>query len=940
MRQPDPRLPRTHARPRLPRRASAVAALLTATLILPPLQLAGTRMSAPRVARAQDATVTNPNSPEVGPVSGARTTLNNNRIIAPVGKETLLGDLPVNAVLSPDGTHMLVVNSGAGVQSLQVVSTADSSVQQILPYYSDTGRNSVFVGAAYTPGGTKAYASGGGSNIIHTYSVASNGALSATGDITDGPDISRYPSIGSGAYPTGLSVSPDGNTLYVANNLANTVSIINTSNNTLATTVAVGQFPYTTLPTADGRKVYVSNWGDNSVSVVDAASRTVVKTIPVGVANTVGAASSHPSAMALSPDGLLFVSLSNSDAVAVIDTSTDTVARTLSVAPYRGAPLSSSPQGLAVSPNGQYLYVADAGTDEVSVFSLNGHNGPETKIGRIPTAWYPTAVVVSPDNGILFVTNAKGHGAGPNGAPGVYPNPTRPAPSNVINGVNGNTGGGYCNCTFDKYSGSMIVGTLSTIPVPSPGRLRIDTVRVAINNRERPFSFLPLLRSAGNPIPRAPGGASPIKHIIYILKENRTYDQVFGDEPAGDSDPSLTLFPRNVTPNLHALAERYGLFDNFYADAEVSADGHNWSLSANASDYNQKTWPQDYSSGAGRNRGYDYESGSAINLSPGGYLWDAAKAAGVDYRDYGLFMPFSPSTPPVTQTAGAACPGPIAANNYGPVALTRGAPLAFINVPAGQQLCFPPEAVSPNTPNLAGHIDLAYRNYDLAFRESDRVAEWQREFNNYLANGNLPGLEFLRMANDHTRGTSPGQPTAPAYVAENDAAIGQIVDIVSHSSAWSSTAIFVVEDDAQNGPDHVDAHRTEALVISPYTAHNAIFVDHTLYDTAAMLRTMELILGLQPLSQFDAEAVPMWRDFNATPDTTAYTAIPSNTPITSLNTAATFGALESAQMDFTHEDHAPADRLNRILWHAIKGLTTPYPAIHDRGGVRASSDPD
>jgi len=949
MRQPDPD-PRTSwspPRPRLARRRTpALLALLAATLVLPPLQLATARSGAPRAARAQDATVANPTSPEVGPVSGARTILNNNRVITPVGKETPLGNLPVNAVLSPDGAHLLVVNSGAGVQSLQVVSTADGNVQQTLPYYSAPRPDSVFVGVAYSPGGTRAYASGGGGNVVHTYSVAPNGALTATGDISEGVTGAQYPAINGsvpGPYPAGLSVSPDGATLYVANNLANTVSVVDTARNTVATTVTVGALPYTTLATPDGKKVYVSNWGDNSVSVVDAAARAVVKTIPVGLANTVGAATSHPSAMALSPDGLLFVSLSNSDAVAVVDTASDTVARTLSVSPYRGAPLSSSPQGLAVSPNGQFLYVANAGTDEVSVFGLNGRAGPEPKLGRIPTAWYPTSVAVSADNGTLFVTNAKGHGAGPNGAPGVYPNPSRPAPSSVVNGVSGNTGGGYCNCTFDKYSGSMIVGTLSTIPVPSPGRLRVDTFRAALNNHERPFSILPNVRSAGNPVPRAPGGGGPIKHVIYILKENRTYDQVFGDEPAGDGDPSLALFPRAVTPNLHALAERYGLFDNFYADAEVSADGHNWSLSANASDYNEKTWPQNYSSGPiSRNRNYDFESGSAINLSPGGYLWDAAAASGVSYRDYGLFMPFSPSTPPVTQTAGATCAGPIAANNYGPVSLAPGAPLALITVPAGQQLCFPPERVSPNTPNLAGHIDLAFRNYDLAFRESDRVAEWRREFNAYTANGadNLPGLEFLRLANDHTRGTTPGQPSAPAYVAENDAALGQIVDIVSHSAVWSSTAIFVVEDDAQNGPDHVDAHRTEALVISPYTAHAATFVDHTLYDTAAMLRTMELILGLRPLSQFDAEAVPMWRDFNATPDAAPYTTIAASIPTTSLNTPATYGALESAAMDFSHEDRAPAGRLNHILWHAIKGIQAPYPAIHDRGGVRASADPD
>jgi len=332
------------------------------------------------------------------------------------------------------------------------------------------------------------------------------------------------------------------------------------------------------------------------------------------------------------------------------------------------------------------LYVANAGNNDVAVFALHGPGGPETLLGRIPTAWYPTSVTVSRDDGGLFVTNAKGTGAGPNNT-GYYPDLTR---------TTGPFVDGYCNCEPDRYTGRMIVGTLSGIEVPSEALLRLYTRQVDRDDR---------VGSGDNGGGRTSGDAasavahstSPIKHVIYIIKENRTYDQVFGDEPQGNGSPSLTLFPRANTPDLHALAERFGLLDNFYADAEVSADGHNWATSANATDYNEKMWPQNYSSPA-RNRGYDFEGTSSINLSPGGYLWDAAAAAHVSFRDYGEFAQNGAGPTPIPASQADSCPGPVARSYVG------------MTVPPGQVLCFAATTVNgATTPNLVGTEDPRFR---------------------------------------------------------------------------------------------------------------------------------------------------------------------------------------------------------------------------------------
>jgi len=837
-RQPsrDPRRPhqrRPHASPvraadapaaRARRCPAARAAVSLAVLAL--LLLVG---GAPRLAHAAD--------PTPGRQPDGSTTLIDQRTITPAGQQTNLGKLPLGAVFSPDGKYLLVANSGGGTESLQVVATADSHVVQTIPFPSP---QSVYIGVAYSPDGTRAYAAGGYNNVVRAYTVGADGALTPAGTVPLATAAQKNP------YPAGLSVSPDGRSLYVANDLANTVSVVDTGALTVTKTIRVGGRPYTTLVSPDGKGVYVSNWGDDTLSVISTTSATVAATITVGVPNVVTPlANSHPTAMAFGPAGtpaagLLFVSLSNSDAIAVIDTATGARLRTIDLRPYAGAPLSSSPQGLSVSPDGARLYVALAGEDAVAMIGLNGARGPETVMGRIPVAWYPSDVRASAD-GRLFVLNAKGLGAGPNDT-GHYPNPTSPIPRDE-----------------DQYTGSMIVGTLSMIPVPDAAQLQAYSAQVATNNKEGDTAIDQ--RDAGNPIP-LPGGASPLKHVIYIIKENRTYDQVFGDESIGNNRADLTLFGRRVTPNIHALAERFGLLDNFYANGEVSADGHNWTDSANASDYNEKSWVEDYS---GRQLGY----GGNISLSPGGYLWDMAAKAGISYRYYGEFSGGSGSSSVLPAARADTCAGPVTAHYSGQL------------VPAGDVLCLP--AVVGGFPNLAGHVAPHYQPFDLNYPEADRVAAWRSEFAGFVRDNNLPNLEVLWVPNDHTSGLQPGQLTPQSYVATNDQAVGAIADSVSHSPYWKDTAIFVTEDDAQDGPDHVDAHRTESLVISPYTAQAAPRVDHALYDTASMVRTIELILGLQPMSQFDANATPMWRAFTGTPDTTPYDLQAAQAPLTATN---------------------------------------------------------
>src|SRR5262249_838872 len=449
----------------------------------------------------------------------------------------------------------------------------------------------------------------------------------------------------------------------------------------------------------------------------------------------------HPSAMTLdASSGRLYVANSDSDNVSVIDTATNGVLQTIELAPYPDAQVGASPNALALAPDGKRLYVANAGDNDVAVVSL-----PEGHVaGLIPTAWYPTGLALSADGKTLYVANAKGLGAGPNGT-GPSPNGDQPP---------------------NQYVGSMIKGTLSIIPLPgNAGQLQKLTDEAIRNDG---FDQPGNLDGQGDQsaLPIRPGATSPIKDVIYVIKENRTYDQVFGSLGKGNGDPALNLFGQESAPNQRALERRFVTLDNLYAASEVSADGWNWSTQAYSNTYNQKNWPADYADGD-RNRGYDFEGGNpSVNVAKntaGSFIWDRLFDAGISFRNYGFH--------------------------------------ATGTVPA---------LVDPTEPHLVANSDLNYPGFNLHVTDQSRIAEWLKEFNGYKASGSLPTVEFVRLPSDHNAGTAPGYPTPRAMEADNDLALGKLVDAVSHSEFWRATAIFVIEDDAQDGPDHVDAHRTTA----------------------------------------------------------------------------------------------------------------------------------
>lgn len=771
--------------------------------------------------------------------------------LTPAGSQLTLGGFPMSGAISPDHKYLVVSNDGQGTQSLQVVDIAQQKVIQTIPYKSP---ESLFLGIVFSPDGKQLYASAAGNNKIRVFNF-DNGSLTEQSPIVMKDQNNTY------FYPSGLSISPDGKFLYTANNKNNSVSSIDLTTGTITATTPVGKYPYITLLSQDGSTLYTSNWGESSVTVLNAKDLTVQKTISVGL---------HPNAMAINPiTNLIYVSDSDTDQISVIDPNQSQVIQTISLAPYRNALTGSQPDSLTFSPDGKTLYVANAGNNDIAVVQLGDKKDQDTpKVkGLIPTAWYPTAVTLSPDGKHLLVLNGKGLGAGPN------PNGPNPYTDNTLR---------YNPQTQDQwqsqYVGTMMKGTMSFIQVPNEKQLKKYTNQVNQNNsftKTEGIGWLERLKGETEfPIPRFTGQASPIKHVIYILKENRTYDQVFGDLGKGNSDPKLAIWGKQITPNLHKLANQFVTLDNFYTDAEVSTQGHNWSTAAKANDFTEKNTLADYS---GRRNGDDFEGSNPATYSSAGFIWDDARRAGVSFRDYGEFENYDKN-----------------------------------------------KGWYPKDPTTIGseNVDPLYPGWNLDISDVTREQEWEREFNQFEQNGNLPQLELVRLPNDHTNGTSPGHWDPNSMGSQNDYAVGKLVDTVSHSKDWKDTAIFVIEDDSQAGPDHVDAHRSEALVISPYTQTGK--VDSTLYDTASMLRSMELILGMKPMSQFDASAIPMLNAFTNHPNSAPYELEQPKYPIDLKNGQNAPMAAISEKMNFSQEDSANPDTLNRIIWKAAKGNAS-YP---------------
>lgn len=769
------------------------------------------------VAGGGDAVATTYQTEQAGPSGNGTAVTPVGFRVTPAGSQTTLGDLPLNAVFFPDHQHALVSNAGDGPQSLQVVDTTTGTVTQTISY---AWPDAVFTGLAFSPDGSHVYVSAGGNNKIRVFGVS--GA-----QLTEQAAIALPATNAAGqqvdCYPAGLAVTPDGARLVVADQMTDSATVVDLATGQ-TNTIAVGHDPHGVTLSKDGRTAYVTNQGGNTVSVLDVHTDTPtpLATITVGT---------HPNQSVLGSAGsLLYVADGDSDQISVLNTATNQVVRTISLAPYSNAPVGANPEGLTLSPDGQRLYVANSGDNDVAVIDLNS----DQVIGLIPTAWYPTSVLATADK--LFVLNAKGLGAGPN--------PNGPSPfTDTLAGTRD-------PAWLAQFIGSMIVGTLSTIPLSTGGSQLATWTQQVMNNDG--FAFAGDVRGApaGSIVPAQLGQSSPIKHVIYVVKEARTYDQEFGSLSQGNGDASINQFGNDSTPNARALQTRFVTLDNFYSDAEVDAQGWNWAVAANSDPFTEQTWCCTASRHTGGTTP-PAETGDPVvapNRNPAdAYLWDRLADKGISFRNYGVYV-----TPNSAGTMQAADPR-LEANtdpNY----------MGF----------------DPNCPDSANTIG-SFGSECL----SPRIDEWQREFAGYVANDNLPTVEFVSLPNDFTFGNFSGKPTPPAYIGDNDWALGQLVDAVSHSKYWDSTAIFVTESNAQAGPDHVDAHRTVSEVISPYTQTGK--VDSTFYSTVSMLRTIELLVGVQPLTQFDAFATPMFNSFTNRPNFTPYTATEPTTSFTTIN---------------------------------------------------------
>jgi DNA-binding beta-propeller fold protein YncE len=804
-----------------------------------------------------------------------------------VGKHLDVGDLPVNVQIHPTGQYAAVLHCGYKDHEVHIVDLNAKKRKIVCRVTVDQA----FYGLTWEPNGKSIYASGGEFDLVHVWDF-DKGLLHnhRTLDVSGAPGIKRI-------VPAGLTLDANGKELFACalwgdllvrvplDNPGNKVFIPLAYQEPAKPQPPKGEppspddgrknpdekkapaddepapakdngYPYACLVEPGNKRAFVSLWAKSAVAVIDLENNKLL---------AVWKTASHPTELALDPKGkALYVACSNSTQVTVLDPANGQTLQTINAALYPQAPSGNTPSSLSLSPDGELLFVANADANNLAVFNVA--NPKEAKpLGFIPTGWYPTSVRFNKLDKTIYVSNGKGRTsqANPSG-----PNPTIPSDKNV-----------------NQYIGGLFQGTFSAIAMPTPDEmLKYTKTAYECSPLNKDNAPPPQSIAADNPIPRKLGDKSPIKYVIYVVKENRTYDQVYGDVKKGNGEPSLCLFPEKVTPNHHKLADEFVLLDNLYVDGEVSADGHEWSMGAYATDFVEKLWPLSYRGSPRKTFGYPAE-GAVDNIArpAGGYLWDRAAEAKVTYRNYGEWVNNGKMNKDGTFEDGKA-----------------------------------------NVKALEGHFDPQFRGYDLDYPDVKRAQRFISEVKRFEKEGDMPRLQIVRLPNDHTAGTRIGKPTPTAMVAENDLALGLLVEGVSQSRFWKETAIFVIEDDTQNGPDHVDAHRSVALVISPYTKRS--FVDSTMYSTSSMLRTMELILGLKPMSQFDAAARPMYESFQGKPDTTPYKHVPAKVDVNELNKPGAFGTAMSEKLNLEKEDAADDLIFSEIIWKAVRGANSPMPA--------------
>jgi DNA-binding beta-propeller fold protein YncE len=899
------------------------------------------------------------------------------------GRPQKTNSFPTALALSPDGNYLAILNNGYGVEESQYresIAVLDLRHNRLRDYpdprLGKGSHQTYFLGLAFSADGHKLYASmasrtdptgdqaGDTGNGIAVYHFE-KGSLSPEGFLkiplqplrSDQQPTTVSKAVPAGLadpYPAGIAVirrnqasaatsstggegAPSGEQLLVADNLSDDALLLDAADGKILHRFDLSRgphvpstFPYGVVATRDGHLGFCSLWNASAVAELDLSQGKVLRWITLFQPPNPVAAGSHPSALLLSPDEkYLFVTLSNADRVAAIDVTSGKLVATLSTElpgqKYGG----SYPNALAMTPDGKTLFVGDAAADAVAVYDLSAmrtqseHDEEPLNLkpqGFLPTEWYPTALAVRRTD--LLIATGKGEGTGPNALTTAAERTAQHRPY--------------------QYIATLIHGSIARVRIPQAER------RLAALTREVEAANLM------NQIPEKfhfASGHNPIRHVIYIIKENRTYDQIFGDLKPGNGDPAITMYGWDITPNEHKLALQFGVLDNFYVSGEVSGNGHVWSMAAIDSDYTEKTWEIAYRSSE---RTYDYE-GEVLNSFPlaegipdvdepgTGYIWANVARHRLTHRNYGEFIATHwcdqgqrRSTSPLEGTplpAGEACPK------------------AFVNPgePLPSNVGDPPGSASPwpwpvpmiardqaTMPQLVGHFDPRYADFRLDYPDQLRVDEFLNEFRKFVQarevgqGAELPQFIILRLPDDHTAGTRPGWPKPEASVADNDLAVGRVVDAVSHSPYWNDTAIFILEDDAQDGPDHVDAHRSTALVISKYSPgslHHP-YVDSRFYTTVSMVHTMEALLDLPPMNNNDAQAPVMTELFSGAGDQTPFKADYRNRDnhlIYEQNPPQAPGAKESMQMDFTHADSVNSAELNAILWRERKG-SKPMPA--------------
>lgn len=779
-----------------------------------------------------------------------RVQLPNGWFLSPAGSSIpLSSDLPLNMAIAPDGVHAAVTNNGNGRPTIDLINLKEQKLVATIKV------KDAWLGLAFSK--HYLYASGGNDDIIIRYQFTGKSLINKDTLVLGRP----WPK--DKISPAGITIDERHERLYVVTKENNSLYVCDTKTMKVLNKVALSAEAYTCILNPGKRELYISAWGGHKVWIYDTQNNLLKDSVNTG---------DHPTDLAVDAKGKwLYVANANTNSVSVINLTSHEVVETLHAALSPDAPIGSTTNSVALSADGKTLYIANADNNYLAEFDV-ANPGSSYSLGFIPVGWYPTCVRTWGNQ--ILVTNGKGMSSMSN----PYTVDRKPSPNDAKYKKSNSS-------VPMKYIGSMFKGTLSIIPAPKLEMLSKYTKQVYENTPYSKERELAPSGEAGNPVPLKVGGISPIKYVFYVLKENRTYDQVLGDMPEGNGDSSLCLFGRKITPNGHQLAQDYVLLDNFYVDAEVSADGHNWSMAAYATDFVEKNWPYNY---AGRGGNYDFDGSRPIANPTKGFIWNYCQRAGVSFRNYGEFMDTGKPT----------------------LSLLR----------------------------ENEHYCRQYPGWNLAIQDIHREKIFEHDFDSLVTKQNVPHFNTIYLPNDHTSGQSKGAYSPIAQVADNDLALGRLVEHISHSSIWKESVIFVLEDDAQDGPDHVDAHRSVAWVISPFVKRHS--VNHTMYSTSGMLRTIELILGLPPMSQYDAAATPMWNCFQATPDNTVYKAQDAIVDINQRNTAWNKEAKQSALFNFAKADAVPDRPLNEVIWKAIKGSQSRMPEPRRSAFVKLSSIKD